>query len=729
MLLLAPHLEPRYLQVYAVLQDDLSQPLPTERLVRSVLGSAPAGADAVDAVAPAARLVRAGVMHRPGGAYAPGAQPLRLADDVVAVLRGDERPPVAGADATRWMRGPARSPRTTASWSCTVRGTGPRRPGRWSARAPRPWRSTCRPSRRSAELARTAWRIGVATGAVPILDLGQLPDGVAYAVTRALERLVDDLGGTAWLLTRHPLPRPVPHLEAGPPSWTERRAAWAAEAAAAGVDLDVEGRHRAGHSLPLRPAGDPPGHRPTQVTTATSTPRRPDPGSGVRPAQPAGRCRSAPRRPRAARHDPRGPGTAGLLRAEPRRCRGGPRVARRCPRSDGERGPVVLFAGPSGTGKTLAAEAVARRRSGARSTSVDLSQLVSKYIGETEKHIDEVLAAGRAGRRRSLFFDEADAMFAARTEQVSNASDRFANLGVGFLLQRIERHDGVVILATNLRHAIDEAFLRRFHFRVEFPLPRRWSSAADLGARAAGPDRRAPTISTCAGWPSATGFAGGEIRNAALRGHLPRRGARGRRSARRSSSRRWRSSCWSWAGYSHGRRDARQPQRGRGQQRGPGRAAPPLHSTALETLVDDRLRERFTQGDPRRARAAHATRRWPAAPGRVAGLLPHGPRRAGRAAAGLRGLGVVPLHRGGARAARRRARGALRRPLPPAARAARPRCGCRRATTSTCCTGSGAATVIRCGRRWSSTSRSRRRAAGQRSVSVTRVRWPSSRAR
>jgi SpoVK/Ycf46/Vps4 family AAA+-type ATPase len=172
------------------------------------------------------------------------------------------------------------------------------------------------------------------------------------------------------------------------------------------------------------------------------------------------------------------------------------------------RGPVVLFSGRSGTGKTLAAEVVAGAI-GRPLFTVDLSQLVSKYIGETEKHIDDVLRGGeRAGA--VLFFDEADAMFSSRTD-VSTSNDRYANLEVGYLLQRIEQHDGLVILATNLNQSIDEAFLRRFHARVEFPFPepaerRRIWELMLPGAGAVDLDRVARFR-----------LAGGDIRNAALK--------------------------------------------------------------------------------------------------------------------------------------------------------------------------------------------------------------------
>jgi hypothetical protein len=131
-------------------------------------------------------------------------------------------------------------------------------------------------------------------------------------------------------------------------------------------------------------------------------------------------------------------------------------------------GLVALFAGPSGTGKTLAAEVVAGDV-GLDLYKVDLSSVVSKYIGETEKNLASVFAAASAGHV-VLFFDEADALFGKRSE-VSDAHDRYANIEVAYLLQRIEAYDGLVILATNLQRNLDQAFLRRIHVAVEFPPP------------------------------------------------------------------------------------------------------------------------------------------------------------------------------------------------------------------------------------------------------------------
>jgi hypothetical protein len=132
-------------------------------------------------------------------------------------------------------------------------------------------------------------------------------------------------------------------------------------------------------------------------------------------------------------------------------------------------GISALFGGPSGTGKTMAAQVLARAL-GLDLYRVDLAGVINKYVGETEKRLRDVFdACGRAGAL--LFFDEADALFGSRM-QVKEAHDRFANIEIDYLLQRIERFDGVAILATNRKNDLDPAFLRRLRFVVEFLAPR-----------------------------------------------------------------------------------------------------------------------------------------------------------------------------------------------------------------------------------------------------------------
>lgn len=128
----------------------------------------------------------------------------------------------------------------------------------------------------------------------------------------------------------------------------------------------------------------------------------------------------------------------------------------------------VLFYGPSGTGKTLTATLIGKEFE-KDVYRVDLSQIVSKYIGETEKNLNKIF--DRAEHKDwILFFDEADALFGKRTN-VQSSHDKFANQEVSYLLQRIEEFNGLMILASNFKSNIDDAFLRRFHSVVHFPMP------------------------------------------------------------------------------------------------------------------------------------------------------------------------------------------------------------------------------------------------------------------
>jgi AAA+ superfamily predicted ATPase len=132
------------------------------------------------------------------------------------------------------------------------------------------------------------------------------------------------------------------------------------------------------------------------------------------------------------------------------------------------KGLIALFAGNSGTGKTMAAELLANEQ-GVDLYKVDLAAVVSKYVGETEKNLSRVFREAE-GTNAIIIFDEADALFGKRGE-VKEARDRWANMEVNFLLQRIEEYAGVVILTSNLRQNIDEAFSRRIHVVIEFPFP------------------------------------------------------------------------------------------------------------------------------------------------------------------------------------------------------------------------------------------------------------------
>jgi SpoVK/Ycf46/Vps4 family AAA+-type ATPase len=150
-------------------------------------------------------------------------------------------------------------------------------------------------------------------------------------------------------------------------------------------------------------------------------------------------------------------------------------------------GISALFAGESGTGKTMAAEVIARALR-LDLFRIDLSAVMSKYIGETEKNLRQVFDAAEHGGA-ILLFDEADALFGKRGE-VKDSHDRYANIEIDYLLQRLEAYRGLAILTTNLRSAMDPAFVRRLRFIVEFPFPavadrrRLWRQAFPAGAGA-----------------------------------------------------------------------------------------------------------------------------------------------------------------------------------------------------------------------------------------------------
>jgi SpoVK/Ycf46/Vps4 family AAA+-type ATPase len=128
----------------------------------------------------------------------------------------------------------------------------------------------------------------------------------------------------------------------------------------------------------------------------------------------------------------------------------------------------ALFAGPSGTGKTMAAEVIAQELR-LDLYKIDLSGVVSKYIGETEKNLNRIFRAAE-NANAILFFDEADALFGKRSA-VHDSHDRYANIEISYLLQKMEEYEGLSILATNLHRNMDEAFIRRLTMMIVFPLP------------------------------------------------------------------------------------------------------------------------------------------------------------------------------------------------------------------------------------------------------------------
>ncbi len=181
-------------------------------------------------------------------------------------------------------------------------------------------------------------------------------------------------------------------------------------------------------------------------------------------------------------------------------------------KSTAARGIHVLFSGHSGTGKTMAAGVIAKE-TGLDLYRIDLAGVVNKYIGETEKNLSKIFDEAH-NSQAILFFDEADALFGKRSE-VKDARDRYANIEVAYLLQKMEEYNGMTILATNLVSNLDEAFKRRLHFMIEFPMPdkatarRLWGRAFPVKAPL-GNDIDLDFLS------NELQFSGGNIKNVAL---------------------------------------------------------------------------------------------------------------------------------------------------------------------------------------------------------------------
>ena len=180
--------------------------------------------------------------------------------------------------------------------------------------------------------------------------------------------------------------------------------------------------------------------------------------------------------------------------------------------SKGSRGLGIsaLFAGDSGTGKTMAAEVLANDLE-LDLYRIDLSQVVSKYIGETEKNLRRVFDAAESGGA-ILLFDEADALFGKRSD-VKDSHDRYANIEISYLLQRMEAYRGLAILTTNMKSALDRAFLRRIRFIVQFPFPDA-ANRAEIWRRIF--PEETPTDGLVFEKLSRLNVAGGNIRNIAL---------------------------------------------------------------------------------------------------------------------------------------------------------------------------------------------------------------------
>jgi hypothetical protein len=326
--------------------------------------------------------------------------------------------------------------------------------------------------------------------------------------------VADRLPGLVLVGAREPLPpgrRPALRLEVNRPTTMEQRALWVqhlgplaeelngqVDALLSHFDLE-EGAIRA---VCAQSGGEPAGAGPRlwEACRAQARPRLDDLAQRVPPC--------------AGWHDLVLPDTQkGLLRQVAGQVRQRAKVYDAWGFAEsGQRGLGIsaLFAGVSGTGKTMAAEVLARELR-LDLYRIDLSQVVSKYIGETEKNLRRVFDAAEGGGA-ILLFDEADALFGKRSE-VKDSHDRYANIEVSYLLQRMETYRGLAILTTNLKNTLDPAFLRRLRFVITFPFP-------DQFHREAIWRRIFPALTPTEGLDPALlarlNVAGGNIRNIAL---------------------------------------------------------------------------------------------------------------------------------------------------------------------------------------------------------------------
>jgi hypothetical protein len=481
----APELNPRYGRLYAYLQDDVTRKLPSPRLVGHLLeGERVSAADVMSALDRDGPLRRLGALRLLGDAQTPLAErPIKVADRLAAFLLGarmDELPP---PPRVRLVAMPAHDPGRDDAVRA-VRATlrhdshlpivlaGPDAESLLAKAYERPLVLVHARDMEQRDVMADAVLVSAMEDRPLVFEgLGDLDPGERARALRALEqrdeRTVIAAPNRAAALALGE--RTVLLVEAPPPTFAERRQAWAdlsgspetgdvaakfrlsigqiveaAEVArlaatAAGrvipepFELDLGARQASSSRLGELAARLPPGYRWDDL---------------VMPERQRELLQSISAY---LRHRDRVLSDWGYEKA----------VAR-------TQGLKVLFAGESGTGKTMAAQVLAAQL-GLEIFRVDLATIVSKYIGETEKNLDRIFDAAE-GSNAILFFDEADALFGKRSE-VSDSHDRYANIEVAYLLQKMEAYAGAVILATNFRRNIDEAFVRRLDFVIDFPFP------------------------------------------------------------------------------------------------------------------------------------------------------------------------------------------------------------------------------------------------------------------
>jgi hypothetical protein len=481
----APELHPRYGRLYGYLHDDLTRRLPSPRLIARLLeGAGFAAPDVLACFDREGRLRASGALRIPDGdASVPlaerGAQAAeRLVGFLLGVDLADSPPDLrievvrAHADALGRAQCVAElAAMLELETSVPLLVAGPDAPRIVAAAAGRSLVLVDAVSAGDPQLLREAALIAALEGGlVAVGGIEQLEPGPARAMQRWLasrsDRVILCARTRAAAFTLADLPTII--VEVPEPSLAERRAAWQRASGAEDVD-DVAAKFR----LSIGQVEQAAEVAKVVASSAGRTPSGEDLDFGARSASSGALGQLATRLElRFGWEDlilpPRSSEVLQSISAYIRHRDlvlsewGYERTVAR------NQGVKTLFAGDSGTGKTMAAQVLASDL-GQEIFRIDLATVVSKYIGETEKNLDRIFAAAD-GSNAILFFDEADALFGKRSD-VQDAHDRYANLEVAYLLQRMESYAGAVVLATNYRQNIDEAFLRRLDFVVDFPFP------------------------------------------------------------------------------------------------------------------------------------------------------------------------------------------------------------------------------------------------------------------
>jgi hypothetical protein len=481
----APELNPRFGRLYAYLQDDVTRKLPSPRLVGHLLeGDGVSAADVMGSFDRDRPLRRLGALRLLGDAQTPLAErPIKVGDRLAAYLLGARLDELPAPARMRLVPMPAHDPgreHAVEALAAVLRHdtalpvvlAGPDAESLLAKAFGRPLVVVhVRDMEQREVMAEAMLTSAMEDRPLVFEGLEDLDPGERARAMRALEQRGERTvfaapNRTAALALGE---RTVLLVEAAPPTFTERRQAWA-DLTGSPETGDVAAKFRLSIGQIVEAAEVA---RLAAAAEARPVPTRADLDLGARQASSSRLGELAARLP---------PGfewedlvvperQLELLQSISAYLRHRDRVLsdwgyeKSVARSQGLK---VLFAGESGTGKTMAAQVLAAEL-GLEIFRVDLATIVSKYIGETEKNLDRIFGAAE-GSNAILFFDEADALFGKRSE-VSDSHDRYANIEVAYLLQKMEGYAGAVILATNFRRNIDDAFVRRLDFVIDFPFP------------------------------------------------------------------------------------------------------------------------------------------------------------------------------------------------------------------------------------------------------------------